>query len=136
MDDKFLRCVLRVEEFIKQKNIQYNKDKRELSVIQMKDIGRKGTLRFIREAWTFLPQHNLNKKVFVFERLRKVKHQGALAFKSSWQEGDREYRIGYFIVGKIGKAKGRWWWGQSCPLIPVGDFEKLITQAKREKVFV
>jgi len=37
--------------------------------------------------------------VFIFERLRKIKYDGKLAY-SNWKKDDIEYRIGYFIVGK------------------------------------
>lgn len=120
-----------VANFIKRKNIQFRK---ENSLIPMKDIGRKGRFYFIREAWTFLPQGNLkNDKVFILERLRKEKFSGNLAYGRTWKKGDIEYRLGYFIVGKIGRAKGRWIWGQFCPLIPAKDFFKLITKAKKEE---
>ena len=45
----------------------------------MKDIGRKGRHQFVREAWTFMRQHNVPEKVFVIERLRKIRYQGRLA---------------------------------------------------------
>ncbi len=102
----------------------------------MKDIGRKGRFYFKREAWTFLPQSNLNEKVFILERLRKVRYTGKLAHRESWKRNEEEYRIGYFIIGKNGSAKGRWVWGQFCPLIPVLDFSKLISKAKKEKVIL
>ena len=103
-----------------------------MKAIGMKDIGRKGRHLFVREAWTFMQQHNLSEKVFVIERLRKIKYHGRLAHRSMFREGDIEYRIGYFIVGRIGNRKGRWTWGQFCPLIPARDLKKLLKKAKRE----
>ncbi|MBI5729204.1 MAG: hypothetical protein HY983_03125 [Candidatus Magasanikbacteria bacterium] len=50
--------------------------------------------------------------------------------------GDVEYRFGYYIVGKIGKAKNKWWWGQSCPIIPHKDLSKLLEKAKSEGVLL
>jgi hypothetical protein len=117
-----------VQEFIKRKNKQFKKRK----IIQIKDIGRKGKHFFVREAWTFLPQSNLKNKVFVIERLRKESTEGKLAY-GNWKKGDIEYRIGYYIVGKIGKAKGKWVWGQFCPLIPANDLKRLLEKAKKEK---
>lgn len=102
----------------------------------MKDIGRKGKFYFKREAWTFMPQSNLSDKVFILERLRKEEFAGELAYEDAWRKGDIEYRLGYFIVGKIGRAKGRWIWGQFCPLIPGDDFLELIEKAKRENVII
>ena len=120
-----------VQEFIKRKNEQFNKRK----IISVKDIGRKGKHFFFREAWTFLPQSNLKNKVFIIERLRKESTEGKLAY-DNWKKGDLEYRIGYYIVGRIGKAKGKWVWGQFCPLIPKNDLNKLLKKAKKEKVIL
>ncbi|HUW24366.1 MAG TPA: hypothetical protein VMW04_01930 [Patescibacteria group bacterium] len=117
-----------VEEFIKRKTEEFSKN----NSIQVKDIGRKGKLFFVREAWTFMPQGNLDDKVFIIERFRKDSTEGELAYTDSWKKGAIEYRIGYFIVGKIGRAIGRWVWGQYCPLIPQEDLNKLLDKAKEE----
>lgn len=118
------------QEFIKSKKQQFKKEKNKL--IRMKDIGRKGKFYFIKEALTIMPQHNLNEKVFIIERLRKEKTEGKITHPEGWQKGEIEYRIGYYIVGKIGRAKGIWIWGQFCPLIPQADFNRLINKAKKE----
>jgi len=120
------------QEFIKRKDSQF----RENSLIPMKDIGRKGKVHFRREAWTFMLQSNFSDKVFILERLRKEGFAGELAYKNTWKKGDIEYRLGYFIVGKIGRANGRWIWGQFCPLIPGDDFLRLIDKAKTEGVII
>ena len=122
------------KEFIKRKNIQFEKQKN--STVSMKDIGREGKHHFVREAWTFMPQHKREDKVFVIERLKKEKFDGKLAFGGKWKKGEIEYRIGYFIVGKIRNANGRWIWGQFCPMIPQKDMMKLINKAKKEKVLI
>jgi hypothetical protein len=122
------------QEFIKRKKQQFQNDKDKL--IGMKDIGRKGRFYFIKEAITLMMQSNLDKKVFVIERLRKEKIDGVIAHKSSNKIGDIEYRMGYYIVGKIGRANGKWIWGQFCPLIPKEDFDKLIQKAKNEKTIL
>ncbi len=117
------------QQFIKRKKEQFEKQKDKL--IGMKDIGREGRFYFVKEAITLMPQHNLDKKVFIIERLRKEKIEGKIAYKG-WKKGDIEYRIGYYIVGKINGADGKWRWGQFCPLIPKADFDKLIKKAKTE----
>ncbi|MBM3208926.1 hypothetical protein FJZ40_01395 [Candidatus Shapirobacteria bacterium] len=117
------------EDFIKRKNEYFKKN----SVIKVKDIGRKGVRFFFREAWTFMLQSNLNEKVLFIERLRKEGLEGKIARRYQWKKGDIEYRIGYYIVGRIGRAKGRWVWGQFCPLIPAEDLKKLLEKAKKEK---
>ena len=79
-----------------------------------------------------MPQHNLNEKVFIIERLSKAKTEGKITHAKGWKNGGIEYRVGYYIIGKIGRAKGKWIWGQFCPLIPQEDFDKLIKKAKKE----
>ena len=119
------------QEFVKKKVEQFKKT----SVINVKDIGRKGRHIFVREAWTFLPQSNLPQKVFIIERLRKEDSEGSLAY-GNFNKGQIEYRIGYFIVSQFGKTKGKWLWGQFCPLIPQEDFSRLIDKAKKEGVII
>ena len=123
---------LSAEQFIAQKEEQFQKDLGKKKIIWMKDISREGKHGFLREAWTFMMQHNLETKVFVIERLRKAEMQGTTVHKKI-KIGDIEYRIGYYIVGHIRKAKGHWMWGQFCPLIPQKDFDKLMEKARKEK---
>ncbi len=119
------------DEFITKKNKDFDKN----PVIMVKDIGREGKHYFHREAWTFAVQSDLPEKVFVIERLRKESTEGTLAY-SNWRKGDIEYRIGYYIVGRIGKARGNWIWGQFCPMIPARDLITLLEQAKKEGVII
>lgn len=114
------------KEFIKRKDLQFRKD----LLIQMKDIERKGKFYFKREAWTFLPQYNYKDKVFLIERLKFVKKDENTRAKT--KIGDIEYRFAYYIIGKIGKAKNKWTWGQFCPIIPGQDLKKLLRKAKKE----
>ena len=44
-----------------------------------------------------------------------------------------EIRIGYYIIGKLPKMKGRWVWGQFAALMPMKDFRALIKKAEKEK---
>jgi hypothetical protein len=104
----------------------------ETASVSVKDIGRKGRHYFVRESWTFMPQVNNPEKVFVFERFRKSRFEGTLANTESWKKGEIEYRIGYFIVGKIGRTAGKWVWGQYCPLIPEADLARLMDLARHE----
>ncbi len=115
--------------------IKKNKDFEKNHEVGVKDIGREGRHYFYREAWTFRVQSDQPIKVFIVERLRKESTEGTLAY-GNWHKGDIEYRIGYYIVGRIGKAKGRWVWGQFCPMIPANDLTLLLDQAKKERVIV
>lgn len=124
------------KEFIQRKQRQFERELGTQKTVSMKDIGRKGKHRFVREAWTFMQQYNLSEKVFVFERLQKVGIDGSVVHKRTQKNGEIEYRIGYFIIGKIGFMRGHWAWGQFCPVIPARDFTKLLQKAKREKTIL
>gem|GEM_PF-3812665 len=50
------------KEFIKRKNKQFE-NSREKRIV-MKDIGRKGKFHFVREAWVFMPQTNMEPHAF------------------------------------------------------------------------
>jgi hypothetical protein len=115
------------DEFIAKKNADFAKK----PVIKMKDIGRKGNHYWYREAWTFLVQSNNPKKVYVIERLRKESIDGTIAY-GHWKDDDKAYRLGYYIVGKIGRTNGRWVWGQFCPLVLAQDLLPLLEKAKAE----
>lgn len=119
-------------EFIKRKNDAFRKEK----LISIKDIGRKGKHIWAREAWTFMPQSNLKEKVFIIERFRRVKIMGTVAHPKWAKKNDLEYRFGYYIIGKIGTKKGKWTWGQYCPLIPIKDFNKLLRKATKEGTII
>jgi len=123
------------QEFIKRKEIQFKKNLEKGKLIGMKAISREGKHGYLREAWTFMAQHNLKEKVFIIERLRRMEIKGKTVHKNI-KIGDVEYRIGYYIVGHIRKAKGRWMWGQFCPLVPQQDFNKLMKKAQKEKTIV
>jgi hypothetical protein len=118
------------DEFINRKNEDFKNQK-----VHAKDIGRKGKHTLIREAWTFMPQSNLDEKVFLIERLKREKIEGKTAHPSV-KIGDIEYRIAYYIIAKNGKNEGKWAWGQFCPLIPQEDFNKLIEKAKKEGTII
>lgn len=119
------------QEFIERKNIDFKKG----LLIPLKDVGREGKYIFNRDAWTFMPQHNLKNKVFLIERLRLIKKEGKTSHENV-KVGDVEYRFAYYIVGKIGRAKDKWTWGQFCPIIPGSDFKKLLDKARKERTLL
>ena len=50
--------------------------------------------------------------------------------KIQFDNGSIELRFGYYIIGKKGRVKGRWVWGQYAPFIPVDDFRYMVEDAK------
>lgn len=123
---------LSADEFIAKKNREFTKKKPK---IEVKDIGREGKKFFQLESWTFMKQTNNPEKVIVFERFHKSGQEGTIVH-NNYSEGDIVYRIGYFIVGKIGNAKGRWIWGQFAPMIPQEDLGPLLEKARQEGVIL
>jgi len=74
-------------------------------------IGRYVTLR----------QSNYPGKIFVLQEIL-------------FENRKKELRIGYYIIGKKPKARGKWVWGQYCPLFPRKDLIKLIEKAKKKGI--
>jgi len=116
---------LTFEEFKLAKDEQFKKEREKGVLIKMKDIGREGKIVFRRLDWVFIKQSNLLDKTFIIEKLRKEKCEDEISYPESWKVGDIEYRICYYIVGKIGKRKNEWTWGQFCPFIPQGDLQSV-----------
>ncbi len=117
-----------LQQFIQRKNEQFKKAK----PIRMKDIGRKGWHIYTREAWTFMPESTIKEKVLLLERLRLSSTKGEITHQDGNKTGKIVYRIGYFMIGKNGNRKGKWVWGQFCPIIPAKDLNKLMSKAKKE----
>lgn len=117
-------------EFIARKAANWKRE--QARQIKTKDIGREGFNTWIREAWTFHAQHNHPEKVLVIERLRRAAVIGVRATLGGAEFGDIEYRFGYYVVGRIGRAAGRWTWGQFAPFIPHADLQALLTKARAE----
>ena len=51
-----------------------------------------------------------------------------------FENGQNEIRIGYYIIGKKPAMRGRWVWGQYCPLIPKRDFKRLLEKARTKGI--
>lgn len=47
-----------------------------------------------------------------------------------------ELRLGYYIIGKKPKMRGKWVWGQFSMMIPIKDFIVLIEEAKSRGWFL
>ena len=125
------------QNFIRRKSVKFERERARGKPVGMKDIGRKGRHCWLREAWTFMPQSKISdRKVFVVERLRRMRPEGRTFNRRRNRVGDIEYRIGYFVVGRNGNKRGRWIWGQFCPLIPKDDFRELLRKAKDERTLL
>jgi hypothetical protein len=87
---------------------------------QITDInGRK--IKFKVGKYVTLPQSDYPKKIFVLQEIL-------------FETGKKEIRIGYYIIGKKSKMKGKWVWGQFCPLFPKKDLKRLLEKARKERI--
>ncbi len=43
-----------------------------------------------------------------------------------------EVRLGYYIIGKKPKMRGRWVWGRFAALMPLKDFKAIIKKAEKQ----
>jgi len=98
---------------------------------QLTDIdGRK--VKFRIGKYVILPQSNYPEKVFILQEI--FFEPGTMIPKKAKRK--REIRIGYYILGKKPGMKGRWVWGQFCPLISRNDLNKLLKKARKEKIII
>ena len=130
------------ENFIKrtsekfQKNLnEYKKSHKDCYLSCFPDINRKGKECFIREAWTFMLQFNIEEKVFIIERFKRENIQKPIRHKKL-KIGQIEYRFGYYMVGQNGNRIGKWTWGGFCPFIPQEDLKRLINKAETENTIL
>lgn len=42
-----------------------------------------------------------------------------------------ELRLGYYIIGKKPRVKGKWVWGQYATLMPTNDFRAVVQEAEK-----
>jgi len=116
---------------LREKNDKKSVNKRRGQLVRMKDIGRKGYFYSLREKWKFIPQSNKKEKVFLIEKLVNVDRTGKTIAKV--KKGQVEYRIGYYIVGKIRKKSDKWVWAQYCPIIPDKDIGEVLRTLSKMK---
>ena len=67
----------------------------------------------------------LKDKVFVLDELKHWK-------KSVRKKDFKILRLGYYIIGKKPKARGKWVWGQFCPFIALKDLKKILRKAEKK----
>jgi hypothetical protein len=90
-------------------------------------VGKRGTARFppdnhrrgfIVTGEIRRRQSNIPSKLICLQQLR-------------WDDGRTEFRLAYYIVGKKGRARGRWVWGQYATMIPAADLRYLVREARQ-----
>ena len=92
-------------DFIARKSAEWERQRARGKLIQMKDVNREAIHVYRRDAWTFLVQDTYPEAVNVLERLTHLETIGVPAVPMKLSAA--EYRLGYFIVGRIGRASGQ-----------------------------
>jgi hypothetical protein len=92
--------------FIIRKSAERERQRARGTLIRMKDVNRAAINVYRRDAWTFLAQSTYAEAVTVLERLTHLETIGIPAVPLKLPTA--EYRLGYFIVGRIGRASGKW----------------------------
>ena len=113
-------------EFIARKNAQWADDRERGKTIRMKDAGR-----WVREAWTFRQHSNNSAAILAIEKLHRIAIDGEPT-NPDLPVGIVEYRLGYYIIGKNGRAADRWVWGQFAPMMPGADLDALLKKARKD----
>ena len=65
------------------------------------------------------PQSELPSKIIFLQRIE-------------FDDGKLEVRLGYYIIGKKPRMRGKWVWGQYATLMPLSDFEAVIKMARKK----
>ena len=118
-----------VDAFIRRKSAEWERERGKPTVETRDHSGARGDHYWVREAWTWIPQHNLSTKALVLERIKLLDRtghgEGAVA-------GDIEYRLSYWAVARSGPNEGKWIRIQFSPMIPARDFADLMDSALRD----
>lgn len=86
------------------------------------NIGKRGTLRSyslhfrILDEVAHIQSTDLNKAIY----LQQIQFE---------DKGNIELRLGYYIIGRKPKMKGKWTWGQYATMMPVKDLKAIIRKA-------
>jgi hypothetical protein len=121
------------EQFIAEKRQQWEGARASgRPVLWTKDVGRRGRIGWVREAWTLHIQSTYPTKVISLERLRAAAIEGTQLYKWGGEVGAVEYRLGYWTLGGFRSGLGRWVWGQFSLMIPTEDLQDLLDRARAD----
>jgi hypothetical protein len=53
--------------------------------------------------------------------------------KLKYDDGSVEFRIGYYMIGRNPKMRGKWAWGQYAPMMTEQEMEEIFDRAQKLK---
>lgn len=75
----------------------------------------------VKDYVSIVPSNSRGDKVAILEVLE-------------FDDGNKELRLGYYIIGHRGRVKGKWAWGQFALFIPAEDLVKLVEKAREKGI--
>ena len=62
-----------------------------------------------------------------------AKHKKIVLQKLRFHDNNEiQLRLGYYILGKLPRMKGKWTWGQYAAFLPIRDFKSIYEKALRK----
>jgi hypothetical protein len=73
----------------------------------------------------------------IIDEIRKkqsnAKHKTLVLQKLKFLDNNEtQLRLGYYILGKLPRMKGKWTWGQYATFLPIKDFKSIYNKALRK----
>lgn len=70
------------------------------------------------------------------ESQSNAKHKIIVLQKLKFHDNNEiQLRLGYYILGKLLRMKGKWTWGQYAPFLPLKDFKTIYNKALKKGWF-
>ena len=91
------------------------------------NVGKRGELK--------MPLGEVRKYTIVGEVRRTqagAPHKKICFQKVEFDDGRKELRLAYYIIGKKGRMKRKWVFGQFATFMPARDFRSIVRRAKRK----
>ena len=75
----------------------------------------------VKNYVSIVPSNSTGDKVAILEEIE-------------FEDGNKELRLGYYIIRHKGRMKGKWAWGQYALFIPAEDLIKLVERGKEKGI--
>ena len=109
----------------------YYKIKNTLPILRIKKTGIMENIFGVKVKFKIIKIVQVPQTKFPDEP-KKVKGKVYVLQKLRFENKDEYFRFGYYIIAEKPKMKGKWIWGQYCPIGPVKDFKRIVDIAKKE----
>ena len=112
----------------------YFKIRKDLPILKIKKKGSMKNIFGVKIEFEIIKMVQIPQTKFPDEP-KKIKGKVYALQRLRFENGDIYFRFGYYIIAEKPKMKGKWIWGQYCPIGPVEDFKRIVEEAKKEGFF-